>query len=177
MFLFLCFGLVYFGNQHWQSYQTSCLLEPESGMRTRLLKNSAHLEGSLDVLFELSFWRTQLLKNSAPLEGSLHVTLPFASVGRCKLNEETMLCITCTAVMYNSSYIEPLEVFSMGTQCCSQNFALQATLATLTGVRNVVDLQTGHTCWSRMKSYIVTRTLYMLLLNCIKLCVVTLDKL
>ena len=44
MFLFLCFGLVCSGNQHRQSYQTSCLLEPELGMRTQLLKNSAHIQ-------------------------------------------------------------------------------------------------------------------------------------
>ena len=46
----------------------------------------------------------------------------------------------CSYLKVNISYVEPLEVLSMGTQCCSQNYALQATLATLNSVRNVVDL-------------------------------------
>ena len=40
----------------------------------------------------------------------------------------------------------------MDTQCCSQNCALQATLATLTGVRNVADLLGFATIIQRLKT-------------------------
>ena len=54
MFLFLCFGLVYLViNIDHHTRLAASLLEPESGMGTQLLKNSVHLEGSLNALFYL----------------------------------------------------------------------------------------------------------------------------